>query len=170
MMHTSIQRLSLIFEEFFFRTFAAAERTRANSTSKPFGQLDDVLSLATRIVEAIEHVADKVNAESAGFAFVTRPCRGWWRVSARIELTPVIADFDFKGVTTTQEFDLYVVLEAVAVPIFDRVAHHLFNGKVGGENCFGRRAVALEKFGGSDRDPEKIVQIILYFESESGHG
>ena len=71
MMRTSIRRPSPICEEFFFRTFAAAERARANSTSKPFGQLDDVLSLATRIVEAIEHVADKVNAEPAGFAFVT---------------------------------------------------------------------------------------------------
>jgi hypothetical protein len=33
MMRTSIQRLSLICEEFSFRIFAAAERARANSTS-----------------------------------------------------------------------------------------------------------------------------------------
>ena len=69
MMRTSIPRPSPICEEFFFRTFAAAELATANSTqlhSKPFGQLDDVLSLATHIVEAIEHVANKVNAEPAG--------------------------------------------------------------------------------------------------------
>ena len=63
---------------------------------------------------------------------------------------PIVADFDFQGVIIQQKVDLYVVPEAVAVPVFDRVAHHLFDGKVGSKNRFGRRSVALEKFGGGD--------------------
>ena len=62
------------------------------------------------------------------------------------------------------------MLEAVAVPVFDRVAHHLFDGKVGGKNNFGRGAVGLEKFSGGGCDAAKIVQVIAYFEGESGHG
>ena len=60
-------------------------------------------------------------------------------------LTPVVADFDFKALDAIRKTSISnMVLEAVAVPVFDRVAHHLFDGKVGRKNNFGRGAVALE--------------------------
>ena len=73
MMRTFIQRPSLIFEEFLFRTFADAKLTSVSAdSSKPFCQSYDVLSLAAHIIEAIEDVADKVKTEPTGFLLVGR--------------------------------------------------------------------------------------------------
>src|SRR5262245_40208693 len=62
------------------------------------------------------------------------------------------------------------MLEMVDVSILDRIAHHLFDSQVGGKNNFPRGAVGFEKFSRRDRDNAKVVQVITYFESKSGHG
>ena len=96
--------------------------------------------------------------------------KGAVRVSKGIERTAVVANFDFEDVCAERELDVYLMLEAVAVPVFDGVAHHLFDGKVRGKNNFPRGAVCLEKFSGGGCDALKIVQVITYFKGESGHG
>ena len=171
MRRTSTQKPLPIFEEFFFWTLADTELTRVSPTSfKVFCQSYDVLPLAAHIVETIENVADKVNTEAAGFVFIIDRRRGRCRAGAGIEGTAIIANFDFKAGRAKQELNLNLMLKAVAVPVFDRVAHHLFDGKVRGKNNFPRGAVGLEEFRGGGCDPPKFVQVITYFKGESGHG
>ena len=95
------------------------------------------MPFAAQVNETIENVADKVNAETAGFVAFTGRRRAWCWVGEWIEGTSVITNFDFQVARAKREFDLNLMLEAVAVPVFDRIAHHLFDGKVGRKNNIG---------------------------------
>lgn len=95
------------------------------------------MPFAVQVDETIENVADKVNAETAGFVAFTGGRRAWCWVGEWIERTSVITNFDFQIARAKRELDLNLMLEAVAVSVFDRIADHLFDGKVGRKNNIG---------------------------------
>ena len=128
------------------------------------------MPFAAQVDETIENVADKVNAEAAGFVAITGRRRAWCWVGEWIEGTSVITNFDFQVARAEHELDLNLMLEAVAVPVFDRVTHHLLDREVGRKNDFGRGTVALKKFCRRSSNPAQIIEVVAHCEGDGGHG
>ena len=113
---------------------------------------------------------DEVYAKTADSGLFGRKRDVWFKPLERIEFFSVVADFDVERILRHFEADGDLMLQGIIVPVFDYVGNDFLDGEVGGEDDFGRCIIALEELRRRVSRCSKIIEIVIDFQDEMGHG